>query len=512
MTHWLIAPILIPLLGGILQVFMGYAPISLRRTLAITSTVLMLAATVVLLVLASDGSYRVYAFGNWQPPFGIVLVLDRLAALMLVLTSALGLFCHIYASGGADEGNRQFHALFMFQLMGLNMAFLTGDLFNLFVAFEVLLIASYGLLMHGGGTARTVPGLHYVTLNLVGSSLFLIAVGMIYSVTGTLNMADLAVKIPQVSGKNLNLVKAGGMMLLVVFSLKAAVLPLCFWLPKAYARATAPVAALFAVMTKVGIYAIIRIYPLIFGDSAGELANLGMDWLFPLALITLSMGVMGALGAENLKTLVAWQVVISVGTLLAPVSLGSASGLSAALFYLVSTTWTVAALFLVSELVATQRGAAADTIVIAPRMHHRTFLSVLFFIGAVSAAGLPPLSGFFGKLLILQSVAPGPEMAWLWSVVLVGGFLTLIAYSRAGSMVFWWNVDGHLETPEPMNNRVAVSTGMLTCLTMLIVFLAGPLSDFTRATAEQVYDNQGYIHILETPMHTPENASPGEVN
>ena len=214
-------------------------------------------------MLADDGSYRIYAFGNWQPPFGIVLVLDRLAALMLVMTAVLALFCHIYAIGGADEGNRQFHALFLFQIMGLNIAFLTGDLFNLFVAFEVLLIASYGLLMHGGGTVRTVPGLHYVVLNLAGSAIFLISVGMIYSVTGTLNMADLAVKIPQVSGEDVNIVKAGGMMLLVVFGLKAAILPLCFWLPRAYSKATAPVAALFAVMTKVGIYAILRVYLLV---------------------------------------------------------------------------------------------------------------------------------------------------------------------------------------------------------------------------------------------------------
>lgn len=512
MTHWLIAPILIPLLGGILQVLMGYAPISLRRTLALTTTVLMLASAIVLLVFASDGSYRIYAFGNWQPPFGIVLVLDRLAGLMLAITAILALLCHIYATGGADRGNRQFHALFLFQLMGLNIAFLTGDLFNLFVAFEVLLIASYGLLMHGGGTVRTIPGLHYVALNLVGSALFLIGVGMIYSVTGTLNMADLAVKVPQVSGSDLNLVKAGGMMLLVVFGLKAAVLPLCFWLPKAYGSATAPVAALFAVMTKVGIYAIMRIYPLIFGDGAGELANLGMDWLFPIALITLSMGVIGALGADNLKTLVAWQVIISVGTLLAPIALGSVAGLSAALFYLVSTTWTVAGLFLVSELVASQRGTAADRIVTAPKMRHRTFLSVLFLISAVSAAGIPPLSGFFGKLLILQSVEPGVEMAWLWGVLLTGSFLMLITYSRAGSIVFWWNIDGQQETPEPINNRISIATGILTCLTLLIVVLAYPISDYTRATAEQLHDNRGYINILQTPMHVPPNSLGEEIH
>lgn len=505
MNHWLTAPVLIPLLGGILQAFMGYAPISLRRTLALATSVLMLVSAIILLTLADDGTYRIYAFGNWQPPFGIVLVLDRLAALMLILTAVLALFCHIYSIGGADEGNRQFHALFLFQLMGLNIAFLTGDLFNLFVAFEVLLIASYGLLMHGGGTVRTVPGLHYVVLNLIGSAVFLISVGMIYSVTGTLNMADLAVKIPEVSGESLNIVKAGGMMLLVVFGLKAAILPLCFWLPRAYSKATAPVAALFAVMTKVGIYAILRVYLLIFGDDAGELSNLGMDWLFPIALATLAMGVIGALGSGSLKTLVAWQVIISVGTLLAPIALGSEAGLSAALFYLLSTTWTVGGLFLVSELVANQRGSAGDRIITAPRMHNRTFLSVLFLVGAVAAAGLPPLSGFFGKVLILKSVEPGTEMAWLWSVLLVGSFLTVIAYSRAGSIVFWRTVEGHVEKTAPLNARISVAAGALTALAVIMVILAGPITRYTDATAAQLHNQDAYIEILQTPMVREDN-------
>lgn len=498
MNQWLTAPILIPLIGGILQIFIGYAPIRLRRTLAIATTVLLLASTIGLLVLACDGSYRAYAFGNWQPPFGIVLVLDRLAAFMLVLTGVLGLFSHLFSIGGTDAGNRQFHALFLFQLMGLNIAFLTGDLFNLFVAFEVLLIASYGLLMHGEGSRRTVPSLHYVALNLIGSAIFLIAVGMIYSVTGTLNMADLAAKIPEVRGESLNIVKAGGMMLLVVFALKAAVIPLCFWLPKAYASAIGPVAALFSVMTKVGVYAIFRVYLLIFGADAGALANLGMDWLFPLALITLAMGVIGALGADNLKTLVAWQIVISVGTLLAPMALGSEAGTAAALFYLLSTTWTVAALFLVAELVANQRGSAGDKIVTAPAMHNRTFLSVLFMCGAVAAVGLPPLSGFFAKLLILQSVPGGPEMAWLWSVLLTGSFLTLIAYSRAVSIVFWRTVDGHVEKTGPLPNCVSIAAGSLVALTFVIVVLAGPISEYTDATAAQLHNPEGYIEILKS--------------
>ncbi|MDC0661602.1 monovalent cation/H+ antiporter subunit D [Marinobacter sp. SS21] len=500
MNHWLTAPILIPLLGGILQIFIGYAPIPLRRTVALATTVLLLVSTVGLLALANDGSYRVYSFGNWAPPYGIVLVLDRLSALMLLMTAILAFFCHLFAIHKTDESSRQFHALFLFQLLGLNIAFLTGDLFNLFVAFEVLLIASYGLLMQGTGTKRTIPSLHYVVLNLAGSALFLISVGMLYSVTGTLNMADLAVKVPQVSAEDLPLVKAGGLILLVVFGLKAAILPLCFWLPKAYGSATAPVAALFAVMTKVGFYAIVRVFTLIFGADAGPLANLGLDWLFPVALATLAMGVVGAIGARNLRTLITWQVIISIGTLLAAVGLGTEQGTSAALFYLLNTTWIVAGLFLVVDLIAGQRGAAADKIVTAPPMHNRTLLSVLFMLGAVAAAGLPPLSGFFAKLLILQATTPGPQMAWLWGVLIVGSFFTLIAYSRAGSIVFWRTVEGHVAQSERLTLPVTVAAGGLVAMAVVIVLLAGPISAYVDATAQQLFNSAEYLTTLHTPV------------
>ena len=500
MNHWLTAPILIPLFGAILQAFMGYGPVALRRTLGIATTALTLAAAIMLVALADDGVYRLYAFGNWQPPFGIVLVLDRLAALMLLLTAVLALFAQVYSLGGADDDNRQFHGLFLFQLLGLNIAFLTGDLFNLFVAFEVLLIASYGLLMHGKGSNRTVPALHYVVLNLVGSAIFLLAVGMIYSVTGTLNMADLALKIPQVAPENLPIVKAGGMLLLVVFGLKAAIIPLCFWLPGAYANAAAPVAALFAIMTKVGVYAIIRVYNLIFGEQAGDLANLGMNWVFPLALITLGMGVVGALGATNLRKLFAWQVIISVGTLLAAIGLDSEKGTSAALFYLINTTWVVGGLFLLADLIASQRGPAGDEIITAPKMRNRTFLSALYLIGAVAAAGLPPLSGFFSKLLILDAATPGAERAWLWFMLLIGSFFTLIAYSRAGSIVFWRNIEGHLETPRKLTGPVSVPVTALLALSIVIVIFAEPISRFVDDTAAQLHNPGAYIDILQAPM------------
>ncbi len=233
-------------------------------------------------------------------PYGIVLVVDRLAAWMLLTTSLLAVFALLYAVRGIDTEGRHFHVLFQLQLFGLNGAFLTGDLFNLFVFFEILLLASYGLLLHGGGRNRVKAGLHYVVINLVGSTLFLFAVGTLYGVTGTLNMADLAVKLAQTPPENLALVQSAGLLLFAVFALKAALLPLYLWLPAAYAHTSAPVAALFAIMTKVGAYSILRVYSLMFGDAAGPVANLLDAWLAPLALVTLVLGMLGVLASTSL--------------------------------------------------------------------------------------------------------------------------------------------------------------------------------------------------------------------
>ena len=262
MNHALILPILLPAVVGAVLVIAARYDRVLARVLSLASMVLMLAIALGLFVLASDGSVRTYALGAWPAPFGIVLVLDRLAALMLLLGAVLGLGVLLYASNGWDQRGKHFHPLYQFQLMGINGAFLTGDFFNLFVFFEILLIASYGLMVHGGGGLRVKAGVQYVVTNLVGSSVFLIAVGMIYSVTGTLNMADLARIVPQVPAADQALLQTGAVLLLLVFAVKAALVPLHFWLPGTYANAPGPVAALFAIMTKVGAYSIIRLYVL----------------------------------------------------------------------------------------------------------------------------------------------------------------------------------------------------------------------------------------------------------
>ena len=335
--------------------------------------------------------------GEWEAPFGIVLVLDRLSALMVCLTYLVAVPVLWYATGGWDNRGRHFHAIFHFQLMGLSGAFLTGDLFNLFVFFEVLLIASYVLLLHGLGRERLRMGFHYVVLNLAGSGLFLIGLAMIYAVAGTLNMADLAVRVALLTGDSALVARAAALILLVVFGLKAAVVPLYFWLPGTYASASAPVAALFAIMTKVGVYSIIRTHWGIFGLEAGEATLAAQAWLLPLALTTSVLGALGALASHSLGRLVGYLTVSSVGTILAGIGLFTPETLSAALYYTLHSTIVIAGLFLLVELMAAQRGEALDKLRPAVAVREPMLLGLMMIFGAASAAGLPPLAGLSGQ-------------------------------------------------------------------------------------------------------------------
>jgi multicomponent K+:H+ antiporter subunit D len=239
MNHALILPILLPMLAGALLLVGHNLSKPLKRALSLTATWALVPLGLYLVLLADDGQLRAYALGNWQAPFGIMLLLDRLSALMLLLTAVLAGFAVLYACRGDDARGQNFHALFQFQLLGINGAFLTADLFNLFVFFEILLISSYSLLVHGNGKDQIRSGVHYVVLNLLGSSFFLIGVSMLYGLTGTLNMPDLAQKVADADPELAPLLSAAAYLLLVVFALKAAVLPLYFWLPRAYASAPA---------------------------------------------------------------------------------------------------------------------------------------------------------------------------------------------------------------------------------------------------------------------------------
>ncbi|MCJ1879842.1 monovalent cation/H+ antiporter subunit D [Pseudomonas nitroreducens] len=484
MNHWLILPVLLPLFAGCALLLVGER---LQRGLSLLATLTLLPLAAVLLQQADSGVVQFYALGNWQPPFGIILVLDRLSALMIAATALLASLSLIYALRGDDKRGKRFHPLFQFQLLGLNGAFLTGDLFNLFVFFEILLIASYALLLHGGGAGRVRAGVHYVVLNLVGSAFFLIAVGTLYGITGTLNMAHMAERVAQLSAEQAPLVRAAALLLLVVFGLKAALLPLYFWLPRAYAEATAPVAALFSIMTKVGIYSILRVYTLIFGEQAGELANLAQAWLWPLALAGIVAGALGALAATTLQAMLSYLVVVSAGTLLAAIALGTPEALSAALYYLLHSIWVAGGLFLLADLIARQRGDKAGRLVQGPALLQPHLLGGAFFFGAIAVAGLPPLSGFLGKLMLLRSVTGGSEAVALWSVVLLSGLVTIVALSRAGSTLFWRTGNTVLGSAEREPVKLLATFGLLASAPLMVV-AARPLLTYAQATAAQLLD------------------------
>ncbi|QLF94802.1 monovalent cation/H+ antiporter subunit D [Pseudomonas sp. ABC1] len=496
MNHVLILPILVPLLAGSLLLIGHRLGKPAKRLLSIVATLALLPVAFHLVQLAGDDQLRLYALGNWQAPFGIILLLDRLSAILLLLTAVLALFVVIYASRGDDLRGQNFHALLQFQLVGINGAFLTGDLFNLFVFFEILLISSYALLLHGQGPDRTRAGLHYVVLNLLGSSFFLIGVSLLYGLTGTLNMADLAARVGQASADQAPLLAAGGFLLLIVFALKAAIMPLYLWLPKTYAAATAPVAALFAIMTKVGFYAILRVHTLIFGEEAGLVANLAHDLLWWLALLTLAAGVAGVLAARSLGQMASYLVVVSVGTLLAGFALGSQEALTASLYYLLHSTLIAAALFLLIDLIARQRGAFHGVLMPSAAVRQPLLLGTLFFLAAISVIGLPPFSGFIGKVMLLRAAGTGASGLMLWAVVLIGGLGMLVALSRAGSLVFWRSFGKPLATTEAADGwRLLATLGLLLGSVVLLV-LAQPLITYLQAAAAQLLDPVRYIELV----------------
>ncbi|NIC40699.1 monovalent cation/H+ antiporter subunit D [Aquabacterium sp. A08] len=471
-----------------------------RRRLSLASLVLGLCMAVGLVWRAQSGELLVYELGEWPAPFGIVMVVDRLSALMVLLTAVVALPVLWYACGGWDSRGRHFHALYQFQLMGLNGAFLTGDLFNLFVFFEVLLIASYVLLLHGQGRERLRMGVHYVVLNLAASALFLIGLAMVYSTTGTLNMADVALHVARLEGDLLWLAQSAALILLVVFGLKGALVPLYFWLPGTYAAASAPVAALFAIMTKVGVYSIVRVHWVVFGVDAGAASLTVQAWLLPLALTTGVLGVLGALAAHSMNRLVAYLTVASVGTVLAGVGLFTPETLSAALYYMLHSTVVIAGLFLFVELLAAQRGAVGDKLQPAHAVREPVLLGVMMLFGAASAAGLPPLPGFLGKLMILQSSAGLPAQAWVWTVVLGVGFLTIVGLARAGVVVFW-----HVQPDAPSAGqpnaagssvRLLLAPWAFMAVTVGMAVLAAPIKAYTDATAQQLTDKAAYADAV----------------
>lgn len=511
MTYLAALPVLTPLVAGFMILFAKLSGIQLQRILNLMVMSGLVVLSFFLLSASADGSYQVYLLGNWQAPFGIVLVLDKLSAMMVAVTSVLALAALIYAiATDTDKKGSHFHVMFQFLILGLNGAFLTGDLFNLFVFFEIMLLASYGLLLHGGGRRRSKAGLHYVIINLVAATLFLFAVGAFYGILGTLNIADIAVKLALLPEEDKGLVAAGGLLLLVVFGIKAALFPLYLWMPAAYTHTSAAVAALFAIMTKVGIYAIIRVHGTIFGEDAGVLAHYYLPWVLGLGLITLMLAALGAMAAKGLREQVAYLVLASVATLLIGIGLHNPLALSASLYYLIHSTLIAGGMFLLADIISRSRGSFKDKIESGYSMPNAVFVGSIFMFGAVAITGMPPLSGFFGKVLILNASLSHTWFGWVLAIVLIAGIIMIISIARTGSTLFYkTKPDSEIKYHDEYQkgesfNRIAMTAAvaLLMAAPILVVF-ANPITAFTESAAKQQFNSQNYIEAVLSQQPLP---------
>jgi multicomponent K+:H+ antiporter subunit D len=525
LNHLIIAPILLPLVASGLLLLLDERRRIAKNTIALATLIANLVISVMLIAqtvrvgAGGQSATRAYLVGDWAAPFGIVLVADWLSDLMIVLTSMIALAAFVYALARWDRAGPRFQALFLLQVMGLNGAFLTGDLFNLFVCFEILLAASYGMLLHGFGPERVKAGLHYVAINVGASLLFLIGVALIYGVSGTLNMADLATIIPGVAGGDLALLQSGFAVLGIAFLLKAGMWPLGFWLPRTYAAAVPPAAAVFALLSKVGIYALLRVYLLLFGTDMGWAGNFGEEWLLFGGIATVAYGTIGVLAARTLSRVAGFCVIISSGTLLASIGAGEGTSLSPILFYMVSSTLGLSAFYLLLELVERRETEASIQAIVEPVFDDEytgrlaepegdevgivipATIAILgggFAFCALLLAGLPPLSGFIAKFAIIHNLINlGDEVlteVWVFVFLLIGsGLAILIATTRAGIDLLWEPSD---KPQPPLRLAEAVPVGVLLAVCLGLMIFASPVMRYMERTSLSLQDRQGYINAV----------------
>ncbi len=525
-NHLVVLPIVLPLFAGAVMLALGGEQRrNVNAALNVMATLALVGVGALLLWQADSttGVVSAYRLGDWPAQFGIVLVLDRLAALMVLVTSLLATAAVTFSLARWHRVGVLFHPLFQFLLMGVNGAFLTGDLFNLFVFVEVLLAASYGLALHGSGMARVSASLHYIVVNLVASLLFLIGVSLIYGVSGTLSMADLAARLPTIRANDRALLEAGAGILGIAFLTKAGMWPLGFWLPGTYAAAAPPVAAVFAILTKVGVYIVLRLWLLLFGDAAGASAHYGGNGLLLAGMATIVFGSVGSLASQDMPRRAACSVVVSSGTVVAAIGIGNVSVTSAALYYLVSSTLCLGAFFLLIELIERGREPDADTLALTRDNYGEEdefkdeaeigiaipatlgMLGLAYIGCAVVIAGLPPLSGFLGKFALLSTAIEAKTtdantlslITWLFlSLLILSGLAAIIALTRAGIRAFW-------APPESIVPRVRLieiaPVALLLLLCALLTIQAGPIMRFMQATAQSIHAPHEYIRgVLDT--------------
>ncbi len=537
--HLPVLPIVVPLLAGAWLLFFAESRRSPRFFITLVATLAQLAAAVAMVWLTTDAvpeiwprGIGVYAIGGWQAPFGIVLVVDRLSALMVALNATLALSVIVYSMRRWDRMGVHYHSLLQFLLMGLNGAFLTGDLFNLFVFFEILLASSYALLLHGGGPQRTRMALHFIAVNLTASFAFLIGVAMIYSVAGTLNMAEIAWKWRVMLPDQRSIAQTGAAILGIAFLVKAAAWPLNFWLPGAYHAAGAPVAAIFTITTKVGVYAMLRAGSLLEDQSS----PFGGDWLFYLAIATMLFGIVGMLASRQLPRLVAFVVILSSGTILAALGFGKPMMIAAALYYMVGSVCGTAAFFMLTGMAERMRTAIpdqADRAATPPPSYTAfavgeppdplspddevgtalpaamAFLGLAFVCCALLVTGMPPLAGFIAKFAMvavaIEALPPDGSFGREWLLIillLAGGLAGIIALMRTGMRLFW-SVNGRQVPRLSVTEAGPVAFLILVCVAMTIA--AGPTMTYLGSAAAGLADPALYI---ESVLHHSRAATP----
>ncbi|MBU8542118.1 MULTISPECIES: Na+/H+ antiporter subunit D [Roseomonadaceae] len=488
----LVAPILIPLLASAVTALLWMRP-GVQRAVGLFAAVALFAATLALLAQVISGGMLVGQMGNWPAPFGISLVVDHLAAAMLAITGLMGLVVAVYAMGpGAQERDRAgFQPLFHALLMGVTGAFMTGDLFNLYVWFEVMLIASFGLLVLDRTREQIDGGIRYVMLNLVGTTFFLLAVGLVYGLTGTLNLADIARVAPDI--ENQGALAAVGVLLLVSFGAKAAVFPLFNWLPASYHTASMPVAAIFAaLLTKVGVYAIIRIFTLVFAHDQALFGPL----LGIIAMATMVVGVLGAAMHYDVRRILSFHIISQIGYMLVGVALMTPLAIAGSVLYVVHHIVVKANLFLVAGAMR-QVGGSFALKRLGGLYAARPLLGLAFLIPALSLAGIPPLSGFWGKLVVIRSGLEA-EAYVLAFVALAVGLLTLYSMVKIWNEAFWKaRPDAAPEPPFAWSLAQRVATFapiILLCgVTLTIGLWTEPFAAFSITAAEGLLDREGYI-------------------
>ncbi|QGG89325.1 monovalent cation/H+ antiporter subunit D [Agrobacterium sp. MA01] len=528
--HLIVTPILLPMMTAAILLFIDERNRTTKALVSLTATVLLLANALVLFIVESgpNSFENVYLLGNWAAPFGVVLVIDGLSAMMLLLTAVLAIAALVFSMARWHAVGAHFHTLFQLLLVGVNGALLTGDLFNLFVFFEVMLAASYGLLLHGTGTLRVKSGLHYIAVNLVAALFFLIGVSLVYGTAGTLNMADLALRMPDMEPDRLILMEAGAAVLGVAFLIKVGMWPLCFWLPSAYSAASAPVAGMFAILSKVGIYVILRLTMLLFGD--GPSAGFGAEVLLLGGMATLVFGTIGVLASQALGRLAGYSVLVSSGTLLMVLGINDGVVSSGALLYLVSSTLTISAFFMLIELVERGQDAGANVLAVTMEAYGdgeeadmedgegttmpgtMAILGICFAACGILLAGLPPLSGFIAKFAMLSammgtgSIGTTPDLA-VWTLivlVILSGVAALISMTRAGIRTFWGSIEGAV----PRVLVVELVPVMLS-LTLGLTVKAGPAMTYMDTTIRTLSNPSAYVDAVRNAHVVKDQSSSG---